>query len=156
MISCAFEDGGKGHLRHLVIDALLLKDGKILLVKRAKNLVQCGKWGLTGGFVERDETAQGALKREVLEETGYEIKSFKFFTIIDSPKRLNDERQNVALVYVCQAGEKVGGPDKESTEQRWFYLDALPLKEEMAFDHFQIINLFLKNKDNNFPKLFNY
>ena len=156
MISCTFEDGGKASLRHAVVDALVLKDSKVLLVKRTDKLLEGGKWGLIGGFVERDETAEKALSREVFEETGYRLKTINFFTIIDIPNRKNEDRQNIAFVYICEVGQKEGTPDKEATKQEWFDLDNLPKEEEIAFDHYQIINLYLKHKNNIFPELVNY
>lgn len=156
MIICTFEDGGTGKLRHAVVDALLIKDGKILLVKRAKKLTQGGKWGVVGGFIERDEFPTQTVSREVFEETGYRVKKADFFTIVDNPQRVNDERQNIAFVFVCEAGEKEGEPDNESSEQKWFDLENLPKEEEFAFDHLQVINLYLKHKNDTFPKLFSY
>jgi ADP-ribose pyrophosphatase YjhB (NUDIX family) len=55
MIICKFEDGGEAKLRHVVVDTLVLKDNKILLIKRTGKLLEGGKWGLLGGYVERDE-----------------------------------------------------------------------------------------------------
>lgn len=156
MILCTFEDGGKATLRHVVIDSIIIKNNKLLMVKRSGNLVQGGKWALIGGFVDRDETAEKAVAREVFEETGYKLKNIKFFTIIDIPNRKNEDRQNIAFVYVCKAGEKEGEPDNESTEQKWFNFKSLPEEEEIAFDHFQTINLYLKYKNNPTPKLVNY
>lgn len=156
MIACTFEDGGRGNLRHVVIDALIVKNNQLLLVKRAESLVEGGKWGLIGGFVEREETVEKALSREVFEETGYRLRTIKFFTIIDIPNRKNEDRQNIAFVYICETGEKEGNPDNESTKQEWFDLNNLPKEEEMAFDHFKIINLYFKHRNNTFPKLVNY
>lgn len=156
MIICTFEDGGKGNLRHAIVDVLVVKDNKILMEKRSKNLVQGGKWGVIGGFVDRDETCEQAVSREVFEETGYRLKKITFFTIIDIPNRKNEERQNIAFVYICEPGEQEGEPDNESTEQKWFDLNALPNEEEIAFDHFEIINLYLKNKNSTSPKLIKY
>lgn len=52
---------------------VLNQDNELLLVRRARNPGK-GMWGLPGGFVDRDETAEGALRREVFEETGLEIR----------------------------------------------------------------------------------
>jgi hypothetical protein len=43
---------------------------------------------------------------------------------------------------MCVAGEKVGTADDKSDEQRWFSLAALPPASEVAFDHFESLQLF--------------
>ena len=48
--------------------ACVWKDGKVLLVQRAKPLL--GLWSLPGGHVEFGETALAAAHRELLEESG--------------------------------------------------------------------------------------
>ena len=52
MINCKFEDGNKANLRHVVLDAIILKDDSVLMVKRTKKLKEGGKWGLVGGYLE--------------------------------------------------------------------------------------------------------
>jgi len=152
MINCTFENGNKASppLRHVVIDALVLKDDKILLVKRAPHLTDGGKWADIGGFAQWDEFLEQTVKREVLEETGYTIKDCIFFTFLDKPNR-NEDRQNISFVYLCTAGEKIGSADNESTEIKWFAFDELPEEKEFAFDHYQIIQLYLKYKKEHLP-----
>jgi 8-oxo-dGTP diphosphatase len=147
MISCTFEDGGKGNLRHAIVDGIVLKNNKILLVKRESFLSEGGKWGVPGGYLDRDENLIQGVEREVFEETGYRVTNVKLFTVLDNPKRRNDEKQNIGFVFICDAEEKEGEADKESTEQKWFDFDNLPDQEEIAFDHLQIIETYLKNKD---------
>lgn len=144
MINCEFENGNKTSLRHVVTDNLVLKDGKILLVKRTGKLLEGGKWGLVGGFVERNETIEEATRREILEETGYEVEGITLLRIIDTPNRPAEDRQNIAFVHFCNALEKIGVPDDESDDQIWFDLSALPPEEEFAFDHFSDIKLYLE------------
>lgn len=48
--------------------ACVWKDGKVLLVQRAKTPL--GLWSLPGGHVEFGETALAAAERELLEESG--------------------------------------------------------------------------------------
>src|SRR6185312_7100688 len=134
MITCTFENGNRASLRHVVVDNLVLQGDRILLVKRAVQLIEGGKWGLVGGFVDRDETIRQAAAREIMEETGYEVTDITLFRIIDTPDRPGEDRQNIAFVHVCVAGQRTGTPDWESTEVRWFPLSALPEEHEFAFD----------------------
>jgi ADP-ribose pyrophosphatase YjhB (NUDIX family) len=142
VITCNFEDGNPAKLRHVVIDALVLKNNKLLLVKRTGKLLEGNKWALPGGFVERDENLIQALKREVYEETGWEITDITLLTFNDSPDRPKEDRQNVSLVFFCKASRKTGKPDDESDDQQWFGFDELPSKELMAFDHAENITLY--------------
>ena len=43
---------------------------KVLLIKRGHDPYM-GKWALPGGFVDKDETPETAIARELQEETGY-------------------------------------------------------------------------------------
>ncbi len=156
MVSCIFEDGNKANLRHVVVDAIIIKDKSILMVKRAAKLLEGGKWGLVGGYLDKDETLVEGLKREVMEETGYELKTVNFFTILDAWDRKGEDRQNIAMIYICSPGKKKGEHDWESTEVKWFDLDNLPLEEEIAFDHLKTINLYLNNRNFNPINLLKY
>lgn len=144
MINCEFENGNPASLRHVVVDSLVVHEGKILLVKRTGKLLEGGKWGIVGGFVERDESLKEAAAREIFEETGYEVEGITLLRIIDTPNRPAEDRQNVSFVFFCTAVEKVGAADDESDEQVWFDLSALPPMSEFAFDHFSNIELYLK------------
>ena len=148
MIKCTFENGNENSLRHATIDAIVL-NGKdeVLLVKRANKILESGKWALPGGFIERDETVVEAVAREVKEETGWDVKNIKLMKIIDIPGRPNEDRQNISFVHICQAVEKTGEPDQESSRQKWFKLDNLPAKEQIAFDHLEDIEFYLKKKN---------
>lgn len=147
MISCTFEKGNEALLRHVVVDALVLRDERILLVKRADDLLEAGKWALVGGFVERDETLEQTVEREVFEETGYRVHDFLLLGMNANPDRPHEDRQNIAFVFVCIALEKEGEADDESTEQKWFDLEKLPPKEEIAFDHYKNIELYKKYRN---------
>ena len=142
MLTCIFEDDNKASLRHVVVDSIVLKDDKVLLVKRTSKLLEGGKWALVGGFVDRDETIAEAAKREILEETGWEVKDLQLMMVVDNPNRPNEDRQNVSFKYFCNAVKKTGEPDWESDDQQWFSLDQLPPKEQIAFDHYSDLELY--------------
>jgi ADP-ribose pyrophosphatase YjhB (NUDIX family) len=56
----------------LAVSAVIFRDGKLLLLKRAKSPGQ-GFWSLPGGRVEFGESLHTALAREVDEEAGLRI-----------------------------------------------------------------------------------
>jgi 8-oxo-dGTP diphosphatase len=151
MIQCTFENGDSVRLRHVVVDGIVVKDGKILLVKRTAKLLEAGKWALPGGFMEHGETTAQAIKREVMEETGWGIADVQLFRINDNPNRPGEDRQNVAFIYLCIGTEKTGEPDWESDEQKWFDLSTLPDNDQIAFDHATSIELYKNYLQASFP-----
>ena len=56
-----------------VTAAILIKDKKVLIAKRKADDRQANKWEFPGGTVEKDETPQTCLKREMQEEFGIEV-----------------------------------------------------------------------------------
>ncbi len=61
-----------------VTAAILIKDGKILIAKRKADDRQANKWEFPGGTVEKSETPQTCLKREMQEEFGIEVSVGRF------------------------------------------------------------------------------
>ena len=141
MLKCTFENGNEASLRHVTVDTLVLKGRKLLLIKRTSKLLEGGKWGLVGGYVDRDETIREAAIREAMEESGYEITDLTLLTIRDNPDRPKEDRQNIAFVFLATAGEKTGKSDWEVDDQQWFDLDTVPPEAEIAFDHYKNIEL---------------
>lgn len=151
MINCTFENGNKNSLRHVVVDMLVVKDNKILLIKRAPQLSNGNKYALVGGFVERDEDTKQAALREVLEETGYKARVVSLFRLVDNPDRINEDRQNISFVYLIEPLEKVGDHDWEVIRAQWFDLDKLPNANEIAFDHLETIKYYIEYIKKPFP-----
>jgi len=63
------------------------KSGDILLMQRENipSIPNPGKWGIMGGTLHKDETLDQALKREVKEEIGFDLKDYeKSFAEYDS------------------------------------------------------------------------
>lgn len=148
MITCTFENNNKTSLRHVTVNAIVIKDNQILLGKRGtlngKPILESGKWGLLGGFFGRDENLVQAVKREVMEESGWEINNLQLLRINDNPNRPKEDRQNVDIIFFANAVKQVKTSDEEVKELKWFDLDKLPPKELIAFDHGDGIDLYLK------------
>ncbi|MBI4130379.1 NUDIX domain-containing protein [Candidatus Roizmanbacteria bacterium] len=151
MITCTFEDNGKGTLRHAVITGIVIQDDKLLLIKRAENLLyEGGKWALPGGFLDRGETFEEGARREILEESGYQVYKLTLFLINSGPNRAGEDRQNVDIVFFGEAKNKIKKPDHEVSDVGWYLFAHLPSPQEIAFDHFMIITRFMEYRKKQF------
>ncbi len=110
----------------LVAGALFEADGGVLLVKRDIE-PGYGKWTFPGGFVERGETAEAAAEREVLEETGLEVR-------VSGIVGLYSYEGQVPAIAVFSA-RVVGGeprPLDETMALRWYQRNEIPWSD-LAF-----------------------
>ncbi len=153
MITCAFENGSTTSLRHVTVDAIVQKDGQVLMVRRNQSLVEGGKWAIPGGFLQRDERPEEGALRELKEETGWDANNPELFVICLSPHRSNDARnwQNINFAYVVTPVGKTGDHDWESTDVQWFPLDHLPEESMIAFDHAKILQAYIGYKKSSHP-----
>ena len=143
MINCTFENGRRASLRHVVVHAVVEKDGALLLVRRAPHLLEGDKWGLPGGFLDRDESLSDGVLRELREETGWDGQVSALLRINSSPDRPGEDRQNVALDFVVTPLRRIGEPDEESSAVEWVPIDRLPPLHTLAFDHGDTVHLYL-------------
>lgn len=163
MITCRFEEsipsggwpghkGNKALLRHVVTHAIVEKDECLLMVKRAAWLLEPNKWAFPGGFLDRDETTQEGVLRELREESGWEGEIVSLFRINSNPQRPNDaERQNVVLEYIVRPVKQIQEPDKESTSVLWIPIKKLPPREKIAFDQSNTVELYKQYRNSPFP-----
>ena len=94
------------------------EDGKILVLKRSnKDDHNPGVWETVGGGMDREETPQAALKREVLEETGLEVTLVGPFNVFTFKKDTGEFK--VGITFLCEylSGDVVLSDDHY--EYRW-------------------------------------
>ncbi len=122
----------------LTVDAVLVEDKKILLIRRKREPFK-GMYALPGGFVEHGERTEDAIVREMKEETSLDVKVKRLVGVYSDPSR--DPRDHtVTVVYeVERIGGKIKGGD-DASEARFFPLDNLP---PLAFDHEKIVKDYL-------------
>ncbi len=83
-----------------VVAALIKFDKKYLIAKRSTGSEEVlGKWEFPGGKVEKDETEEHAIEREIKEEFGMNIKALRFVTnnVCEYPSKIIDLR-----LYECE------------------------------------------------------
>ena len=108
--------------------ALIECDGRLLLERRS----DCGRWGLVGGAVEMDESLEGALCREVREETGLSVSAAELFCVFSDPSKIvaypdGNVVRVVSFAYRVEVEDF--GPlrrGEESTDLRFFSREELP------------------------------
>ncbi len=123
-----------------VVTAALIKNGKVLLTRRVDKKVKFnGKWQLPGGVWEPNETIEQALKREIKEELGIDLKHYVFV-----PKIFEEFRKTfhlIIFVFTAKFPEEAKVKlNEEADEYDWFTLeeiknlDALPYTYETSVE----------------------
>ena len=81
-----------------VVAAIIKKDNYYLLAKRNKDKYMGLKWEFPGGKVEKDESFEEALSREILEELNVNIEIHNKV----AEERFQDDEINIVLhYYIC-------------------------------------------------------
>ena len=79
------------------VGAVIVKDGKVLLVKRRYEPL-AGQWSLPGGTLELGETLQEGVAREMREETGLEVEVGPVIEVFD--RIMTDDARRVRYHFV--------------------------------------------------------
>jgi len=102
--------------------ALILKNDKVLLIKRNSEQ-NMGKWALPGGIVQVGEKVEDAVRREVKEEVGLEIKLEWLINVLDDIHHDGTGRIKYHYILVSYLASPTGGKVKlndESAEFNWY------------------------------------
>ena len=79
------------------------------------------KWGIPGGKIKANETAEAALRREVLEETGLAIEKIRFELVQDciEPPEFYQKAHFILLNYTAHADRRDVVLNDEAEDYRW-------------------------------------
>jgi 8-oxo-dGTP pyrophosphatase MutT (NUDIX family) len=106
----------------------IIKDGRILLQRKASGRFGEGKWNGVGGKIRPGETPEECAGRETLEETGLRVHNL----ISHGTLRhyFGDVQEPTWTVHHYSTGEYTGEPKgSDEGELRWFPLDRIPYDE---------------------------
>lgn len=103
-----------------------------MLLGRRAHEPDAGRWDLLGGFLEEGEHPLDGLRRELLEETGLDVEPGAFLgSYLDTYGELGTTVLNLVFEARIVSGEMAAADDV--AELRWFDLDGLPAREDLAF-----------------------
>ncbi len=142
-----FQKEVSGYLNHLLktlagepyctVDVIIELPQGVVIIERSNPPFG---WALPGGFVDRDESLETAVRREAMEETHLELKNLRQFHTYSDPKR--DPRfHTIDTVFIAQ-GEGVPKSGDDAKNLKVVPYDEL-LKGTYAFDHKQILKEYL-------------
>lgn len=103
----------------VTVDIIIIKDGKILLIRRGGH--PCiGKLAFPGGFVNMNEDVYTSAARELLEETSLKAKALRQLPVASKPDR--DPRTRIITVpFLAEVeDESVVHADDDAMDAGWF------------------------------------
>ena len=98
---------------------IIEKNGKFLVQKRPSSGLLADLWEFPGGKINKQETPEQALKREIKEETGAEILHERFLTKV---RHSYTQFQVSLYAYSCELKKD---PVLDRNRQRWVSLKGL-------------------------------
>jgi len=103
------------------IGAVIVKDNKVLLIKRAGDPGR-GLWSIPGGLVELGEKIKDAVCREVKEETGLDVRVGEIADVTEIITRDEKDKVKYHFVIVDFFAEVLRGelkPSSDALEAKW-------------------------------------
>src|SRR5688500_8860311 len=88
------------------VGGIVVCGNKVLLVRSAADAT-ANEWIIPGGFVERNETIDVAVRREVWEETGVRA---EVDGLIAARSRITDHENSAYLIFLMQASSEETHP----------------------------------------------
>lgn len=130
------------NMKKIMTLCIIHQHPRVLLGMKKQGL-GVGRWNGFGGKVEKGESIEEAMRREIKEEAGIEVKNLHKVGIIDFEFKGNPETLEV---HIFRSDSFMGEP-KESEEMKpeWFYIDEIPF-DKMWPDDVYWMPFLLKGK----------
>jgi len=130
----------------LTVDAVVFgynsdKKINVLLVKRKYDPFK-NTWAIPGGFVEKGESLEDAVLRELQEETGVSLSYMEQLYTFGLPNR-DPRKRIVSVAYfgLVRPSSFALKADSDAEDAQWFDIKNLP---QLAFDHQEILEVAIQ------------
>lgn len=112
------------NLYRITVKAVVIDGDRLLLLRRGfrSGKAKQGLWELPGGGVEKGESPDFSLRREVKEETGLELSDLKPALIWN---RSREEGEIIGITYLVRAEGREVKLSEEHIEYAWVRVDEL-------------------------------
>jgi 8-oxo-dGTP diphosphatase len=97
----------------LVAAAIVVEEGRVLVTQRKAGTHLAGAWEFPGGKVEAGEDPREALRRELREELGIEVRVGE---IVDVTFHRYDEADKAVLLLFFEAAREAASPEPRAIE----------------------------------------
>ena len=115
------------------VGAVIIENGRILLVKRA-NEPNKGKWSVPGGLVRVGESLIDALKREIKEEVGVEIEVDDVACVSEEIFRNGEVRFHYVIIdFFARIVDGDVRPGSDAQEIKWVPINEVDKIEAVDF-----------------------
>jgi ADP-ribose pyrophosphatase len=102
----------------------ITEDDKILMVHQYRHAAEIVSLEIPGGVIDAGETPEQALRRELLEETGYQFDDFELLSVVyANPSTAN----NHTYCYLARGGKKV--QEQKLDEQEELIVETFTIDE---------------------------